>query len=638
MIIKDIMITQNISVDINDNIEDTLNFMVQNSNGVVVVLSNQTITGIITERDIISLATNKQCLNFKSLIGNSFKFNSVIKIHENRSVEYGLNLLLDNNIRRLVVVNENNSLMGIVTQDILIKNLDGYVFKSSIPISDFINTYSKLVTIHKNTSIFEAIKTMNRDKIGSVIVTDDDGCNIGIVSEKDILFNMYYKNDTKRAISTIMSSPIISVRDDEKTDDVINMMRLEKIRRVLIVDSENNKPLMLVTTRDFANNIQTKYTHLLEKKLKHIKSTLNYIGESVIEVRKDGDEYVVEWANKMAINNFEELIESNISKFIDLKLINMMFKKLVNDGQFGKIRIKLKGRYYEVIGSYYLINNREVFLMIFKDISKFESAIRSERSINALLKDRVDVEVERNRKQQTMIMQQSRLAQMGEMIGMIAHQWRQPLNVLSINIENLEDDYNDGLINKNFIDSFIKQQSETIEFMSRTIDNFRTFFEPERGQERLLLTRPIKRVLEMMKVSMVSKGIDIICECDVNYKLMMYENEIMQVVMNILQNSEDSLIERGVTEPRVKILTTKENDYLIIEISDNGGGVSDSIIDKIFDPYFSTKKDKNGTGLGLYMSKIMIEEHSGGILSVKNNHEGAIFTIRLKIHSDKEIR
>ncbi len=630
MIIKDIMITKNISVDIKDNIEDTLNFMVQNGNGVVVVLSNGIISGIITERDIISLACDKHYLNFKSLIRNSFSFGNVIKINFNRSVEYGLNLLLDNNIRRLVVVDKNNCLLGIVTQDILIKNLDDYAFKSSIPISDFINTYSKLITLDKDTSIFEAIRIMNRDSISSVIVKDDSGCNIGIVSEKDILFNMYYRNNTDKPISTIMNSPIICVKDNEKTDNVIEMMRVKNIRRVLIVESQSDKPLMLVTTRDFANNVQTKYTHLLEKKLKHMKSTLNYIGESVLEVRKDGKEYVVEWANQMAIKNFGEVIESNISVLMGLSVMDGIFESLVKDGQFKKIKMKRKNKYYEVIGSYYLINNREVFLLIFKDVSKFESAIRSERSINALLKDKVDIEVKRNQKQQMMIMQQSHLAQMGEMISMIAHQWRQPLNALSINIENLEDDYNEGLINKNFIEYFVKKQTETIKFMSKTIDNFRTFFEPDRERERLPLTMPINRVLQMIETPMGNKGIEIVKNYLVDDKLDMHINDIMQVVLNILKNSEDNFIDLNIKNPIIKIETRKDKNWLIIEISDNGGGVDNKIIDNIFEPYFTTKKKKSGTGLGLYMSKMMIEEHSGGLLSIENSDDGAVFKISLK--------
>jgi len=634
MIIKDIMITRNISVDIQDNIEDTLSFMVRNGNGVVVVLSNGIISGIITERDIISLASNIQYLNFKSSIKNSFTFGSVIKINCNRSVEYGLNLLLDNNIRRLVVVDNDNCLVGIVTQNILIKNLDDYAFKSSIPISDFINTHSKLITLDKDSSIFEAIKIMNRDSIGSVIVRDNNGYNIGIVSEKDILFNMYYKNNTDKPISTIMSSPIICVKDDEKTDNVIEMMRVKNIRRVLIVESQSNKPLMLVTTRDFANNIQTKYTHLLEKKLKHIKSTLNYIGESVLEVRKDGNEYIVEWANQMAIKNFGEVIESDISVLMDFNIMNGIFENLAKDGQFKKTKMKQKGKYYEVIGSYYLINNKEVFLMIFKDVSKFESAIRSERSINALLKDKVDIEVKRNQKQQMMIMQQSRLAQMGEMISMIAHQWRQPLNALSINIENLEDDYDEGLINKDFIKYFIKEQNETVKFMSKTIDNFRTFFEPDREMERLPLTMPINKVLQMIETPMGYKGIKIIKNYLVDDKLDMYVNEIMQVILNILKNSEDNFMDLNIRCPIIKIETKKYKDWFIIEISDNGGGVDNKIINNIFDPYFSTKKKKSGTGLGLYMSKIMIEEHSGGLLSVTNNDDGAVFRISLQSKKD----
>jgi len=259
--------------------------------------------------------------------------------------------------------------------------------------------------------------------------------------------------------------------------------------------------------------------------------------------------------------------------------------------------------------------------------------------VNQSLKERVAKEIKENLKKEKLLQQQTRLAQMGEMISMIAHQWRQPLSAISssvayIQIKITKNRFN--LDNKKDREEFLKfledkhnSISNYTESLSETIDDFRSFFKPDREMTKTSLTKPIKKALSIVKASMVNKGIEINTAYEVDTKIKMYKNELMQVILNILKNAEDNFKERDIKNAKIDITTLKENNAYIIKICDNGGGIPQDILPKIFDPYFSTKDEKNGTGLGLYISKIIVEEHNKGILDVITSKDGTCFIIKL---------
>jgi len=271
--------------------------------------------------------------------------------------------------------------------------------------------------------------------------------------------------------------------------------------------------------------------------------------------------------------------------------------------------------------------------------------------INNSLESKIQKEIQKNREKDKKLFEQSRLAQMGEMISMIAHQWRQPLGAISSTVMGIDTKiqsgkYNlDTLKNKNKFLDFIankhKNINEHIKFLSETIDDFRNFFKPNKSMESSSLTVVIEKALYLMQVSLKNKNIKIIKEFKMNDKLFIYKNELIQVILNILKNSEDNFIDRNIKNREIRIRTDKisllkdyknENKLVCsIKISDNGGGIAEDIINSVFDPYFSTKNEKNGTGLGLYMSKMIIEEHHEGILRVENIDNGVCFEIILSI-------
>jgi signal transduction histidine kinase len=180
-----------------------------------------------------------------------------------------------------------------------------------------------------------------------------------------------------------------------------------------------------------------------------------------------------------------------------------------------------------------------------------------------------------------------------------------------------------------FLDKKHKNIIEYVQGLSETIDEFRNFFKPDKKKQKVSLIEPIQKALKIVEVSMSSKGINIDCEFDNITDLELYQNEIMQVILNILKNAEDNFVEKNITNASITIQTLKQNSEHIIKIVDNGGGIPKDILPNIFDPYFSTKDEKNGTGLGLYMSKTMIEDHHDGKLSVYNTDSGVCFEIRL---------
>jgi len=245
--------------------------------------------------------------------------------------------------------------------------------------------------------------------------------------------------------------------------------------------------------------------------------------------------------------------------------------------------------------------------------------------INDNLEKLVFEEVQKSRQKDKIMFTQSRQAQMGEMIAMIAHQWRQPLNAIAAatSVISLKAQMN-NLDNATARDVASKIYKH-IQYLSSTIDDFRDFFKPQKEMKSSNFELILTKALTLTQDSLKNKHITLNVNVNNNPTFMSYENELVQVILNLLKNAEIALIDREIHDPKIEI-TINTNS---LEILDNAGGISNDIIDKIFDPYFSTKGDKNGTGLGLYMSKIIVEEHCRGKLVVQNIQDGAKFTITL---------
>jgi len=249
---------------------------------------------------------------------------------------------------------------------------------------------------------------------------------------------------------------------------------------------------------------------------------------------------------------------------------------------------------------------------------------------NRDLHQTVQDEIEKNARQQQKMVEQSRLAQMGEMISMIAHQWRQPLTGIGMIANNLNLDIMMQTATNESISSDLELINTQVLFLSETIDNFRNFYKPNKEIKHVTLDEPILQSLDIIRTSLVAEGIELYEEYESSTPIALLLSEFMQVMLNLLKNSQDNFKEKNIKKGKISIITKDTTEGASIEISDNGGGIPEEILPKIFDPYFSTKDAKNGTGLGLYMSKTIVEEHHNGLLKAINYKDGICFKIELK--------
>jgi signal transduction histidine kinase len=249
--------------------------------------------------------------------------------------------------------------------------------------------------------------------------------------------------------------------------------------------------------------------------------------------------------------------------------------------------------------------------------------------VNRSLERRVaETEAELRHKDQ-MLIQQNRRAEMGEMISNIAHQWRQPLNVVGGIIQNIRLSFESGHLNRENLEFEFREAMDAILYMSRTIDDFRNFFRPGKNKSVFSLNKVVAKSIELVEASLRNDGIAIDLEEEREICTLGYDNEYSQVLLNIINNARDALLAQGGAAPRITIRVSGDNGRSVVTIRDNGGGIEDSILPKIFDPYFTTKEPGKGTGIGLYMSKVIIELNMGGKLTARTVDSGAEFRIEL---------
>jgi PAS domain S-box-containing protein len=260
------------------------------------------------------------------------------------------------------------------------------------------------------------------------------------------------------------------------------------------------------------------------------------------------------------------------------------------------------------------LDDEELTLCSIRDISK-----------------RVDAEMQ--------LMQAQKLAAAGEMLGVIAHQWRQPLNTLSTYISSLQAAQINNMLTKSFVEKLVAGASGQIHFMSKTIDDFRNFFKPSKAKGPVDVLKVIINAVKLMEAQMTHAGISLVVKNSTGEQSLIvngYEGEFIHVLVNILVNAKDAIIqhveEAGELQVLKKITITviARDDDILMEISDSGCGIPEHLLPRIFNPYYTTKGASAGTGMGLYMSKMIVEREMNGELLAENTESGARFTIRLK--------
>ncbi len=250
------------------------------------------------------------------------------------------------------------------------------------------------------------------------------------------------------------------------------------------------------------------------------------------------------------------------------------------------------------------------------------------------LEFKIQEEISKRLEQEQILIQQSKLASMGEMIGNIAHQWRQPLAQISAIHMNMKVTYDFDKFTKEYIENKLKEANKLTSYMSQTISDFQNFFKPQGEKEIFSIEKACKDAYFILESSLKFYGIEVVFSVIEDATINGYRNEYSQVMLNLLSNAKDILIERKVKNPRIDIEIKNGSNYAIVKIKDNAGGIPEDIIDKIFEPYFTTRHQTQGTGIGLYMSKNIIERNMHGYINVTNVEDGALFTVKV----DKEIK
>ncbi len=266
--------------------------------------------------------------------------------------------------------------------------------------------------------------------------------------------------------------------------------------------------------------------------------------------------------------------------------------------------------------------------LLYSAIIKFESKEKLQKLNKNLLK-KIKKELDKNNKQTKMMFQQAKYAQMGEMLSMIAHQWRQPLSAVSSAAVNLKLDVefetitNDKIMEKA---DFIEEQTER---MSGTINDFMEFFKPEKSKESFSIMKIFLNVQKIIGAQMENRNIKLSHRIDKNMNIYGYKNEFEHVILNLISNARDAYEDKNIKNKEIQFIAFEKGKEKIIKVKDNGGGIPHKIIDKIFNPYFTTKVDNKGTGIGLYMTKTIIERNFDGKIEIENDKNGAVFTIRI---------
>lgn len=251
--------------------------------------------------------------------------------------------------------------------------------------------------------------------------------------------------------------------------------------------------------------------------------------------------------------------------------------------------------------------------------------------LNHTLDERVHEEIDKRKRQEMLLIQQSRLAAMGEMIGAIAHQWRQPLNALGLVMQNVHLQHSSGRLTE---ESMIRMEEKARRLMARmssTIDEFRDFFKPGKLKDTFSLRGAMTSAVDIMEGVFKNHNIEVEVRCDEDIALYGVAGELSQVLLNLLSNAKDALINVRQPHPHILVSAALVGARVRIHVQDNGGGIDPAILEKIFDPYFTTKDEGKGTGIGLYMSKMIVESYWGGHLRAVNQGDGACLSIDLPL-------
>jgi len=237
--------------------------------------------------------------------------------------------------------------------------------------------------------------------------------------------------------------------------------------------------------------------------------------------------------------------------------------------------------------------------------------------------------LEELRRKDEVLMQQGRQAAMGEMIGNIAHQWRQPLNAVGLLVQDLTLSYEYGNFSRQYLEGSTDKIMQLVRHMSQTIDDFRNFFAPDKEKSEFELKSVVDRTLALVQGRLKDRGIRVEVSADASPLIVGHPNEFSQVLLNIVNNAVDAFAGQSCPDPCISVGIACVGERAVLTMRDNAGGIAEDVLPRIFEPYFTTKEQGKGTGIGLYMAKNIVEKNMNGSLTACNRGDGAEFRIEV---------
>lgn len=419
--------------------------------------------------------------------------------------------------------------------------------------------------------------------IDCIIVLDGSKAK-GIITNRDILRLSKEHEQLDGNVEMYMSHPLLTINANATVISALDMMQTKHYRRAIVIDS-NSIFQGIITQKALTGYI---YSQLSRKWSQELETVNDLLVKAVNERTKDIEAYK---------KNLEKIVEE---RTLELRKLNLELKEEMQRRETTELSLKFRE----------------------EELQK----------LNMQLSNRVDEQVEINRRKDVTLFNQSKMAAMGELISMIAHQWRQPLSDLALQVTSLKFKIGMDTLDKSKLEHKLNTMTKVIQHMSATIDDFRNFYKPNKTRESIFLYEILNNSISILMSIILQNNINIVVENDDTIPIYSYKNELIQVCINLMQNSIDVLLEKKISKPKIYIKSMNiDEKYGAIVIRDNGGGIASEIVENIFSPYFTTKDEHNGTGLGLYMSKIIVEDHCKGEIDVRNHKNGAEFTIKLPI-------
>ncbi len=445
----------------------------------------------------------------------------------------------------------------------------------------------------------------------------------------------------------------------KRTVPVVKLENIKDLYKINIFETINQYKKGEINLKQ-AKEVITLAKELIDKEWKcyfkdqFLKNNFeSLVIENVIKLKKRINLQIEKFLKTSKVN-FDELKNNiNTMNIYLSELINLNIKKAIEQKQKTDERFSLviKASIISIV-IVFIFSITLVILIVenFKKVhtdleKKIKEKTKELEEINKNLEKRIKKAVEENRRKDKIMFQQSKLAAMGEMLQNIAHQWRQPLGSISLILQSIKLKNEMNKLTSEYIDKKTEEALILVDNMSKTIDDFKNFFRPDKTKKTFSIKECIyhskqlvSHMLEKYKIQM-----DINIKKDIT--ILGYKNELSHVCLNILNNAIDALKTSKVKDKKILIIVKKEKKDIIISIIDNGGGIKEENLEKIFEPYFTTKLKDKGSGIGLYMAKQIIEKHMGGKIKAKNikhrmgtntMYKCAMFEITLPIKEQNE--